>query len=903
MVDFDKPISEKEILTSLLLIADLKKQSSDETLSWRQALESFFTLDNPITKTNVLIKWLSQLNDDQLQSSLEIHLLLKHIADQGLLPYTFKKILTMRENFTTSQITWLCDHCLTVAPVQTILSDIIKLGSWSWLENHMKKNEPLNFDLLQIAILNKDYLASINKSKESQLDFIYALNANQFNHLQILELIALVQDSQVKSLLIICLLSQKEYLDSLKDESFLVHLNTNDFHSPSRLNTLVHQLDKNCLTMAQIELLRPEACATLLCSIPHFHQLSEKQVEKILLKYPKPNMIAYWLNHYSSMPNSHFILAHLMKLVDVHVVDELSKMDAVKKEAIITNMIEHLELFDPIHPLLINQDEEKRLIFAIQRYLYGHHHESYVNYIKQLVYRLLNINYQFSPQTMQLLISLNNIEEFRELNNKMAHLTNDYLRASAQSGDTSLFYNDSRINITSMTQLVQLAPSLPTKSKEKSFLSSLLCGIKIGDTSTEEVSTIKPSNDIPEHSLVKKLIENKRTVKSLDYFLMHFKGDYKQLSKIINDYLSYYAQEGCTGTHRRSLYHLVVLMSLNDISTSLREAIFTSFLNYPELYDEQISYSLLVYDAKRTIRYFGMQKGENNYTKIIDLCDSALKKLNPNKHKEIVSIATKALVEAKLELSFSEGSGFIAQLIRRLKRCWHYGWTGFFSPNPPTFVVPMDNPVKPVENKEEPNLQQRKYFTNYKPETTLEIMLKDLKSGYTQQKLNELIEALSVFSMQKNPKHELKIRMELHHLFHQLLLESKNDLILDSWLAKNQQFLIKNRFRLFEMLLIKDSRAEMESFLKEIDEDSTHFTSIRNEFTNALPELNPFNSESVSSSKVTEPTILDTATELAANLKNTLHSLGGFFSSNIMSTFYPKHNTSSQRSTPMGISH
>lgn len=75
------------------------------------------------------------------------------------------------------------------------------------------------------------------------------------------------------------------------------------------------------------------------------------------------------------------------------------------------------------------------------------------------------------------------------------------------------------------------------------------------------------------------------------------------------------------------------------------------------------------------------------------------KKLNPNKHKEIISIATQALTEAKIELSFGENTGFIAQLISRLKRCWYYGWTGFFSPNPPTFVAAIDSPIKQSEKK------------------------------------------------------------------------------------------------------------------------------------------------------------------------------------------------------------
>ncbi|HFS6879962.1 TPA: lpg0365 family Dot/Icm T4SS effector [Legionella pneumophila] len=891
MVDFDKPVSKNDILASLLLIADLNRPSLNQTLSWEQALKSFLSLNDPLIKTEIFIKWLSQLNPDQLQSSPEIVLLLKHIVEQKLLPYTLKKILIQRKNFTNSQINWLCNHCLIVAPDQTTLPDIIKLGSWSWLENHMKRNELLNFDLLKIAILNKDYLASINNSKESQLDFIYALNANKFNYQQILELIALAQDSQIKSLLITCLLSKKEYLDNLKEKSFLAHLNQSEFHSPPRLNALIHQLNLSCLTVAQIELLQPEACVTLLCSIPHFHQLSEKQVEKILLKYPKPDMIAYWLNHYSSRPNAHFILAHLMNLVDVHVVDELNKMDSTKKETIIMNMVEHLELFDPTHPLLINQNEEKRLITAIQRYLYGQHHDAYVTYIKLLVYKLLNRNYQFSPQAMQLLICLNNLEEFKELNNKIAYLTNYYLRASAQSGNSSLFYNDSRINITSMTQLVQLAPKIPTKSKEKSLLSSLFCGIKISES-----SVMTPTNDIPEHPLINKLIKSKRTVKSIDYFLMHYKGDKQVLSKIINDYLSYYVQEGCTEIHRRSIYHLIVLMSLSDISASVREAIYTAFLNYPELHDEQINFSLFIYDAKRTIRHFGAEASEDSYARVIDLCEGALKKLNPNKHKEIISIATQALTEAKIELSFGENTGFIAQLISRLKRCWYYGWTGFFSPNPPTFVAAIDSPIKQSEKKTSPLLQQRKYFTT-KLETNLSIILDDIKSGYTQQKLNELIEALSMFSLQSNPKNELKIRQKLHRLFHFLLLESKNDLTLDAWLIKNQQLLIANRFRLLEMQLMKGARNEVESLLKEFDEDSTHFSPITKEFTHSLPEQNPYKCESVSSNQTPGATILDSATELATSLKSTLGNLGVFFSNNIMSAIYPNN-----KSTPQSIS-
>lgn len=56
MVDFDKPISKNDILTSLLIIADLNKPSLNQTISWEQALESFLSLNDPLIKTEIFIK-------------------------------------------------------------------------------------------------------------------------------------------------------------------------------------------------------------------------------------------------------------------------------------------------------------------------------------------------------------------------------------------------------------------------------------------------------------------------------------------------------------------------------------------------------------------------------------------------------------------------------------------------------------------------------------------------------------------------------------------------------------------------------------------------------------------------------------------------------------------------------
>lgn len=45
-------------------------------------------------------------------------------------------------------------------------------------------------------------------------------------------------------------------------------------------------------------------------------------------------------------------------------------------------------------------------------------------------------------------------------------------------------------------------------------------------------------------------------------------------------------------------------------------------------------------------------------------------------------------MEAKLELSFTKEQGFFSSVIKWIKRCWAYGWSGFFKPNQPEYITP-----------------------------------------------------------------------------------------------------------------------------------------------------------------------------------------------------------------------
>ena len=833
-------------------------------LCWQAFLREHAHQDTNSILPYGLIAWLSRLDGQQLHGSAELKRLVAHIARQQLLAITLKNVLEHSYPWVLnrSQITWLCEQSINIAPTDLALYPlIINLSSWSWLEHYMKNHTPQNFELLKAAIGNKEYLKDINDNEKNQLAFLSTLTQNKFTYKQILELTTTVQDDQVKSLLIVHLLSQEEYLASLKGESVLARLTNNEMHIPSRLNALVHQLDLKILTEALIDKLPPETAVSILCSVPHFHQLKEEQVDSLLKQCPQPEaVIIYWLNHYSTMPNAHCTLAHLMKLADAHITIELNKMDGVKKEAIITSMIEHLELFKPNLKVLNEQNEESRLIFAIRLFLNGHQHKTYVSYVNQLTEKLLSKNHQFSLEAIQLLMTLNEKQEFTQLNNKMAYLTNHYLRANALSGEIELFYNSGRVNIDSMTQLIQLHPVIPKAGAVTGFFTQLL-GI------TSEVINEQSSwTIIPENPLIEKLPDNKKHISSFDYFLMHFKGDSSKISIAINDYLSFYAQEGCTRKRRKSVYQTCDLMIRPELDLTVREAIFASFLHYPDLYDKHIAYTMFLFDAQRTIQHFGLKGSEKNYHQVVDLCVCALEKLDPYEHQEIIKIATTAKAEAELELNFNEERGFFANLFRRLKRCWISGWTGFFSPNLPTYVAPASTSS---DQNISPDTDQNTHIPHYKPEPNLPNLLKEIKPPFIQEQLDEFIQALNLFSLKANSRYEIETRQKVHTLFLEIREEGNANKKLGDWIGKNQSFFITNRFRLLELILAKDPKTAV-GLLKDIKEENPQIQQIVTELTCSLPEpkneliLKPSIPPISKTSKLetTLATTLDTASEL-----------------------------------------
>ena len=451
----------------------------------------------------------------------------------------------------------------------------------------MQKGSLVDFELLKTGIETESFITTINQNEDTQTAFINRLETNRFTLQQLLDLIVLTKDSQVKSLLILHLLSQNDFLKRLQGESILSGLANNGLHKPSRLNALVQLLDVRTLTLAMLDKLEPEAAVSILCSVLHFHLLNEAQIEALLKKSPVPVVINYWLRHFACMPNAHFILAHLLNLDESDVINELKKIESSKKEAIITIMVKHLELFKPSRKILQGHDET-HLILAIRLFINGHKHPANVAYIILLTDKLLSKNHTFSLEAIQLLIALNGENEFSELNTKTAFLTKEYIKTSAQAGEIEVFYDSGRINYQVIKQPIRL-----------------------------NTKTLHPN--ILENPFVEKLSNQGKSVNSLDYFLLYSQDNSENISTLIRDYLSYFAQEGTSENRHRSIYHISKLMNSNAIGDPVREAIFSSFLLYPELYDDIISLDSLQFDASRLITYFGKKGEKENYIHVRDL--------------------------------------------------------------------------------------------------------------------------------------------------------------------------------------------------------------------------------------------------------------------------------------------
>jgi hypothetical protein len=792
-------------------------------LRWKALLSS-----SQYNDKNVLVKgfvqWLASTEKEKLPSLSTLRHLLEFVVEQQALLLVLKQVKTLDPPLSTEHNEWLCQNCVELVEGQPdLIAPILELGSWSWLERLLNTKKPNHYNLLKAALNDPAYIKQINASEEQQACVLSRIESNQLSNEQLVDLIKSTSDPQIKSLLIFYLLNQPGYLSSLPGEPLINRLNNDQITSPSRLNVLIHQLDLSVLTKAKIKVLPPEVAVSLLCSIPHFHQLNAELVAQLLGKHTQASVISYWMKHYATMPNAYCVLAHLIACAEKDVYTEFTKASRAFKEAVIHHMLEHLELFNPNNLLLQECIAEDHLALAVRLYLNGHQHASYIKLISTLTAKLIDKNHPFSNQTTQLLILLQERPEFAELSKKGAYLVNYYLKKNAQIGCTDFFYDGGNINTPSLIQPILLKPPYPSPEQTKSLFSHLAIPIF-----SDEASPITIPHRL--HPLVEVLGQQAKLIRAFDYFLIHYKGAPEPLLPVLHAYLSFYDQDHFTAEQHKAANLTCFLITRRELDFKLRDAIHTAILSYPNLHDEQVVNYMFLFNPTKTIQHFGLQGTAAGYQQVIQLCHLAQKKLDSTRHKETINTVQKALFEAQTELGFSQETGFFARLFRRIKRCWIYGWGGFFTPKPPIFVAPYENEIQSKENTSTATEALHTREHHYSPPKDLATLLGELKISATSTKLSEFANYMKNWQPQMAPQDELKLRLSAQELFDQITQASKTNSSLAQWLAANKNSFLANAHRLLELFLCSNLHYEAKILADKLKNESPDLQCFSKEF-------------------------------------------------------------------------
>lgn len=713
---------------------------------------------------------------------------------------------------------------------------------------------PVAIKVFQGALRDTVFLTNNSKDSISQVQFLDTLQQSNYSSQELIESINIVQDSKIRSLLIIHLLNRKDYLYGIEGEPIVDRLAYRaTCVPPSRLNAWIHQLDVSVLSPTMINKLEPEIAVSILCSIPHFHLLTSIQTDNLIKRNQTYWLIDYLIRNYSSMPNAHHMVMNLMILVPRDVSKAIKEaLSPQQKERTINMIIQNLHLLPKVPVDFVTlAKQESHLIFAIQCYLNGHFHKNLIAFIEQVTQSLLKSGHPFTEHAIKLLFSLNYVAELSDnLTPKIAYLTNKYLRDCASKGVITPFYCDEKIHIRRMLPQVHIAATLSTPAKTT------------GESQVE-------STDTEESIIVKTIIDKAKQLNCFEYFLIYYQGASQPVTKVINDYLHYHLEQDKSTARDKIINHLGFILMQNRISTVVRNALFDAFLAYPKSCNEQISYRLFSYDALRTIKHFGMQGGTANYQMVVKLCNYAINQKKPEHKPEIIEIAKKALKEAEYELKLSKKTGFFSGVIKYILRCWNYGWTGFFSPKKPVYVIPESTSATHKKTA----IQTMAAVQENQPTKAFSSQVEEMEhQPLTQESIGLLFEAMHHYAQKAIKTDEYETRLKIHNLWKRIGPDTE----LYVWLRGNQEPFVFNQVRLIELALEKKSTEEKETLLTQNDHDPL-LKSVSIELKPTMPEQRIGDSRVIPASDATHmlASAADTISSYVSGAADTLSNLVG----------------------------
>lgn len=786
-----------------------------------------FLTKKPQILVEGFVNWLEQIDSQTLEQQVELHQLLQTLLDKNLVSVLCK---ALQDNPVTDvlKLNWLFAN---MAQAKTLDSEwiqhLVTAFSWDWLQEQIQSSRLNGLAILQIALQRQHHLLAISNSKLSQNNFLKLLAHCQLPVNDLVLMQNNLNSVAVRSLLAIHLLGRQDYLQNIEGKSLLDQLTPlPEKRLKRRLQPLIQRLDFRQLTEERINMLLPEAAANLLCSPSHFHLLDETKIQ-LLLKViggKAEAILQYWLHFYASMPNNEQPLIVLTYLFTKKIPKIIEGMESDQQHALIATLIEYHHQLKPETTVnlngLIHFAQESHLALSIQYYLHAQEpSEILIQLIKNL-FDLILANKNLTAETLRLLIRLTDDNHFADCREKLTLATGDYLRSSALFSDCSIFYDDGRIAI----QRLKKPVSLVIKRSEKETKGGFLLNLFSWHNSTESPFNDLNLNQLPDNPMLDMLSRVYDSIPSINYFLIHFKGDTKALQNCLDDYISDCVFSAASTENLECLRSTSWFMTQEDLPAPTRQVLFESFFKYLNVVDEQITAHLLRYDANSIIKQLA---STNSYDSFIRRCQATYPHLD--NCPEVKTILSKALEEAHFEASLTTISAFLHRWRVWLSRCLFYGWTGLFTPNKPRYVPPFETCLRNDIHEMQPFPMDEANDSRHEKES-LEILLRELTPQSSLQQIIALHDALIIYEWTENKPDVLALRIAIDSLFTALLEEASVSKRLDDWLTGHNQPFLLNRKKLIALYCQTNDETALINLLEKVRVGPGHLKALAKEF-------------------------------------------------------------------------
>lgn len=602
---------------------------------------------------------------------------LQYIADRKLLTALCGKFLMKKNDsgFKTSNLLLQSIVGLKELPPESV-DYVLSNASWSCLEQILLKNSNTERDLVLLTRFIEEPFFCVNEmvqDKAKQKCFLDLLHQKKFPVTDIVNWISHTASADLKSLMLIHLLSRADFFELLPGSSDISLLKKGALPE-RRIQHLLAAVDSAHLTEKVILMLQPETAFNFLCTARYFHCWDKARIHALSANLPMADLTTYFMANYSALPHAPAIVKFLFDWADTQVFAFFEKAvnDKPRQEiqAIFTNLLKHAEDIPQINAdRFIKCCDETALCLAINYYRKANPSENLAKFINGLFTELVLRNEPLSETCLKHLLLIIGDSKFELLNKKTSYIICEYLRIAAFNEHIEVFYDDDFHFPSAQSTLIP-ADKFKAQNEKKVFEAAL------------QGLWRREQQDIPESELFAEAHAS-QAVKLIDYFLCHYQGDETHLSRLLS---SYFQQFNHREAAIQQLNSTIELMQAPEVSKLVKETIFSTLLKHQQLQTDQIIAQIISVDTALSLRVLADGKF---YPEFIMICDQILNEVPLRISMNQADIVKQAKSEAAFELALLDISYFKSIRIW-FRRCVFYGWEGFFSPKKAQYVKPAE---------------------------------------------------------------------------------------------------------------------------------------------------------------------------------------------------------------------